>query len=81
MGVQNSFENAKKAPRRPPETHPYAFPAIPGSWGLWLIRRGNETPLGYIVRRDTPNREFHCYAHCRDKKTKTNGPTSTSVKR
>jgi hypothetical protein len=37
--------------RRPIPTHPFAVPPIPGTFGVWQVRRDRAAPLGYVVSR------------------------------
>jgi hypothetical protein len=67
MGVRGTGEQASAVLRRRPPEHPYAIPPMPGGHGLWLIRRGDSPPLGYVrSRRVTGGFAFDVYAHCRD---------------
>lgn len=52
---------------RPIPEHPYALPVAPGTQGLWLIRVGEATPLGYVTTRSALGGwVYDVYAHCRD---------------
>jgi hypothetical protein len=53
--------------RRPIPSHPLAVPPIPGTFGVWQVRRVKEVPLGYVLSRNEGGRPvYHCYAHGRD---------------
>jgi len=67
MGVRSRGVVAEAVLRRRPLEHPYAIPPIPGGQGLWLVRRGEAEPLGYVRMRPVVGGfAFDVHAHCRD---------------
>ena len=53
--------------RRPIPAHPFAVPPIPGTFGVWQVRRDRSSPLGYVLSRpELGGIVYHCYAHGRD---------------
>lgn len=67
MGVQGSGETAAKILRRPIPTHQLAMAPIPGTFGVWQVRRDRATPLGYVLSRaELGDIVYHCYAHSRE---------------
>ena len=67
MGVRGPGETAAKILRRPIPTHPLAVPPIPGTFGVWQVRRVRSAPLGYVLSRaELGGIGYHCYAHGRD---------------
>jgi len=67
VGVRGSGEVAAKILRRPIPTHPFAVPPIPGTFGVWQVRRHRASPLGYVLsRHELGGIVYHCYAHGRD---------------
>lgn len=67
MGVQGPGKSVDKILSRPIPSHPLAVPPIPGTFGVWQIRRVREAPFGYVLSRNENGRAiYHCYAHGRD---------------
>jgi hypothetical protein len=67
MGVRGAGEAAAKILRRPIPTHPLAVPPVPGTFGVWQVRRARSSPLGYVLSRPKLGGiVYHCYAHGRD---------------
>jgi len=67
VGVQGSGEAAAKILRKPIPSHPLAVPPIPGTFGVWQVRRDRAAPIGYVLsRQERGVTVYHCYAHGRD---------------
>ena len=67
VGVRGSGETAAKILRRPIPPHPLAVPPIPGTFGVWQVRRDSTAPLGYVASHgEVGGIVYHCYAHGRD---------------
>lgn len=67
MGVQGPGESVAKIIGRPIPSHPLAVPPIPGTFGVWQVRRVRESPIGYVLMRSEDGQSvYHCYAHGRD---------------
>jgi hypothetical protein len=67
VGVPGSEEAAAKILRRPILSHLLAVPPIPGTFGVWQVRRHSASPLGYVLsRHELGGIGYHCYAHGRD---------------
>lgn len=67
MGVQGSGDSIRKILGRPIPSHPLAVPPLPGTFGVWQVRRVKESPIGYVLSRNEGGvTVYHCYAHGRD---------------
>ena len=67
VGIGGSGNVAAKILQRPIPTHPFAVPPIPGTFGVWQVRRDRAAPLSYVLSRpELGGIAYHCYAYGRD---------------
>lgn len=69
MAVQTTWENLERDLRAPRPSHPLAEPVAPGAESLWLVRKPNAAPLGFVLHTSdimTGHGQYDAYAHCRD---------------